>query len=271
MPIEPQIQTPSGKTHLVIPDAHAMPNQDLRRFEWLGKFILDNQPDVIVQIGDWWDMPSLCSYDQGKKSFVFQSLREDIESGHRAELLAYGPIVEMNKQRAQNRKKQYRPSIIKVMGNHEARVSKLLQFEPRWEGTVSMDDFRTRLPISETFVDFLDTIVVDGIVYSHYFISGVMGRPVSSAKVLLQKAQTSCTMGHTHLLDGADGDRPDGSRTRALICGSYHDPDHRGFGGPQVDTKYWNGLILKHNVHQGNYDREEISVSRLQRRYTNND
>lgn len=58
-----------NKTILVIPDAHASPKHNNSRFDILGKFILDRQPDIIVNIGDFADMEALCSYDKGKASF----------------------------------------------------------------------------------------------------------------------------------------------------------------------------------------------------------
>ena len=37
---------------LVIPDGHAHPDYDNDRFDYLGRFILDQRPDTIVCIGD---------------------------------------------------------------------------------------------------------------------------------------------------------------------------------------------------------------------------
>lgn len=254
--------------HLIIPDAHSFKDDNFDRFKWLGKLIAERQPEVIVQIGDWWDMPSLSSYDIGKKDFVFRNLKDDIEAGHKAEKIMFSEISKVNAIRSKYKKKQYKPTFIKIMGNHEARVEKLLSYEPRWEGTVSMDSFKTRLNIDETIVPFMGTAIIDNITYSHYFVSGVMGRPFSSARSLLNKKHMSCTMGHTHILDGSDADKADGNRARALICGSFHDKNHTGFAGEQVDSIYWNGIIYKHNVHNGDYDREEISVERLESMYS---
>jgi len=36
---------------------------------WAGQYAVDKKPDVIVHIGDHWDMPSLSHYDKGTKSF----------------------------------------------------------------------------------------------------------------------------------------------------------------------------------------------------------
>ena len=77
----------SGKTHLVIPDSHAHPDYSNERYDWLAELILDIKPDVVIDIGDWFDMPSLCSYDRGTKGFEgrrFQS-RYFFASGNKCE------------------------------------------------------------------------------------------------------------------------------------------------------------------------------------------
>ena len=55
------------RRHLVIPDSHAMPTHNNDRYEWLGKFIFDIRPDVVIDIGDSADMESLCSWDKDKR------------------------------------------------------------------------------------------------------------------------------------------------------------------------------------------------------------
>jgi hypothetical protein len=242
------------RNHLIVPDEHYYPEDNFRRCIWLGQFIMDTKPDVIVRLGDMWDMPSLCSYDKGKKEFVFKSVADDIEAGHKAEKLIFNPMIKYNQMQARNKQKQYRPLIVKILGNHEHRVAKLLEYEPRWEGSLSMDSFKTRLDIDETIVNFGDVIFIDDIAYSHYFVSGVMGRPFNSAKLLVGKKCMSCTMGHTHTLDSAFLTKPDGTRVRGLIAGSYHDPDHQSFAGTQVDELWYNA---------------EFSINRLQKMYEN--
>jgi hypothetical protein len=46
-----------SKTHLIIPDPHAAPDEDLSRFSYLGKLIASVKPDTVICIGDWADMP----------------------------------------------------------------------------------------------------------------------------------------------------------------------------------------------------------------------
>ena len=75
-------------------------------------------------------------------------------------------------------------------------------------------------------------------------------------------------MGHTHVLDHAMLTKPTGSMIRGLVCGSFHDPEHKGFAGVQADHLWWNGLIHKHNVFKGDYDMEEVSINRLESMYS---
>lgn len=266
MPIVlPSSSTP--RDHLIVPDEHYHHGDNFRRCEWLAQYIMEHRPAVIIRMGDMWDMPSLCSYDQGKKEFVFKNVADDIKAGHKAEAIIFGPMIEYNKQQARNKQKQYRPLIIKILGNHEHRVKKLLEYEPRWEGSISMDDFKTKLDIDEKIVDFGEVVIVDDIAYSHYFVSGVMGRPVASAKALVTAKGMSCTMGHTHTFDVAAKVKPTGEHIRGLICGVFNDPNHQSFAGKQVDAIWWSGIVHKHNVFKGDYDLSEISIKRLQRMY----
>ena len=46
--------------HLVIPDTQVKPGVCVNHLNALGHYILDQQPDTIVMLGDWADMPSLC-------------------------------------------------------------------------------------------------------------------------------------------------------------------------------------------------------------------
>jgi len=254
-------------THLFVPDEHYYPQDNFRRCVALGNLIADLQPDVIVRIGDMWDMPSLSSYDKGKKEMVFRNVREDIECGHHAESLIFKEMLKLNKTRSISKKKQYSPIIAKHLGNHEERVKRLLSYEPQWEGSLSMNDFRTRLPINEVVVPFQQMSIIDGIAYSHFFPSGVKGNPFASARALVMRTGMSCSMGHVHTLDHAMLTKPNGERIRGMFGGSFHDPEHKSFAGPMVDNLWWNGVIIKRNVTEGSYDLEEMSVSALIENY----
>jgi hypothetical protein len=214
------------------------------------------------------DFASLSSYDKGKKEFIMQNVEEDIESLHTAEDVLYAPMHAYNRYQVKLKKKQYEPIVVKLIGNHEYRLKRLLEYEPRWESkTCNMNAFNTRHAINETVVPFMEWIDVDGVFYSHFFASGVLGRPVSNAKMILAKKGVSCTQGHHHQLDSAAMTKPDGTRIRGLIAGCFIDKDAPGFAGPQVDNLYWRGVILKKQVFNGDYDLSEYSIDRLLKEY----
>jgi len=262
MPIKfDEIKVP--RNHLVIPDEHYFHGDNFRRCKALGKYIIKHQPEVIVRLGDMWDMPSLCTYEKGKKEMVFRTVQDDLQAGHDAEKLIFGPLIAYNKKRAKAKRAQYKPIIIKLMGNHEFRVQRLLDYENRWSKHISMDMFKTRLPIKEVIVPFTDYALIDGVYYSHYLVSGVQGRPFASARSMITKRGVSSTMGHSHSLDHAVMTKPSGDLVRGIFGGCFQDPDTKGFGGTQVDNLYWNGIFMKHAVQNGSYDLEEIRVERL--------
>ena len=72
--------------HLVIPDVQAKPGDDFNFLSWIGKYCAREHPDVIVQIGDFADMPSLSEYDKGKKSFEGRSYKKDIVTGKQGKI-----------------------------------------------------------------------------------------------------------------------------------------------------------------------------------------
>src|SRR5512135_2199363 len=84
--------------HFVIPDTQCKPGVPLDHLTWAGNYCAEKQPDVIIHIGDHWDMPSLSSYDVGKKEFEGRRYVDDIEAGLRGMELFLDPIRrEVNK------------------------------------------------------------------------------------------------------------------------------------------------------------------------------
>ena len=76
----------SSRTHLFIPDVQVKPGVPTDHLQWIGRFIVDEQKKdpVIIMIGDWYDLPSLSSYDRGKASFEGRRYRADVQAGHDA-------------------------------------------------------------------------------------------------------------------------------------------------------------------------------------------
>ena len=93
------------KKHLVIGDTQVKPGISISYLTWIGRYIVDKQPDVIVMIGDFADMPSLSSYDVGKKSFEGRTYKADIKAAHKGMDALLTPMRELNKRLAKAKKK----------------------------------------------------------------------------------------------------------------------------------------------------------------------
>ena len=253
-----------GKIHLVIPDSHADPAHSNERYDWLGQLIVDLKPDVIINLGDQADMPSLCSYDKGTKGFEGRRYKKDIDANLDANYRIFQPMREL---RAKQIYKKYTPKTVFCIGNHEHRITRAINAEAILDGTISLDDLGNDL-FWDTIVPFMESIVVDGIAYSHYFISGVMCRPISGinpCRMMLNKLSMSATCGHAHTRDFAEATRADGKRIQAMVAGSFI--DYHADYASAANNLWWRGVVIKRNVIDGQYDHEWVSIEELRRRY----
>lgn len=251
-------------THLVIPDSHAHPDFPNDRFTWLGKLIVDIKPDVVIDIGDMADMASLCSYDKGNLSSEGRRYVDDINIYRDANNRILTEIKDYNKK---SKKKAYKPRMVKLRGNHEHRIIRAADKDPAMFGKISLHDLQDEKMGWEVY-DFLVPVVIDGITYCHYFVSGVMGKPIGGiapARMLLNKGSISATQGHSHLFDYSEATRFDGQRIQGLVCGCYIDY-HADYAG-QANKMWRSGVVIKRHVKNGTYDMEFISIDRIRGMY----
>jgi hypothetical protein len=233
---------------------------DVSHLEWIGNYIAEKKPDVIVQIGDFADMHSLSSYDKGKLAGEGARYEEDLESARSAMGLLLGPV----KREIRRTRGRWSPSMVLTLGNHEDRITRAIESEPHLAGKLSLAD----LPYQGwKVVPFLKPITIDGICYAHYFISGSYGRPVTSARALVKKLHMSATMGHTQLCDVYLGDtRADGKSITGLFTGVAYTHDEP-YLTPQGNY-YRRQIVVKHEVRDGEYDLLFVSLDYLKRRYS---
>jgi hypothetical protein len=253
-------------THLVIGDAHAKPGVSNERFSMLGEWVVKHRPDVIIDMGDWADMPSLSSYDKGKRSFEGRRYTRDIEAARDARAAFNRPIDNFNQQQRRNGKRLYRPRKVALGGNHdEGRINRATNSTPELHGTISVAD----LGYAEygwEYVPFLVPVCIDGVTYSHYFTSGVKGKAISGehpATSLLTKKFRSCTSGHLHLRDFAERTTVGGRKILGLFTGCFFD-HHEEWAG-DANELYWRGVILCKDVVDGYYNPNFIDFDELRR------
>lgn len=251
-------------SHLVIPDPHSHPDHNNDRFEWFANLAVDLKPDVIICMGDWADLPSLCSYDKGTKGFEGRRYKHDVDHANDALERMDAPI---------KRQKQKLPRKVMLEGNHEHRIKRAIEHNAaQLDGMISPYDLRFR----EYGWDYVEydggtpgITVIDGVHYAHYFTSGIMGRPISGihpAYQLLAKQYVSCTQGHTHTTDYCVRTTAGGDFIQGLVAGVGQDY-HADWAG-DANNLWWRGVIFKDNVEKGAYDPRWISMDTLKREYS---
>lgn len=248
--------------HLVIPDNQVKFGEDFTYLNRIGKFMVEKKPDVVVHLGDFADMESLSTYDVGKKTFEGKRYIKDIEAAHEAMDQLLGPLREFNSRAKKNKEKQYKPRLVLCLGNHEERIKRAVNSDPKLEGLIKYED----LPFKDWEVhDFLRPVFINGIAYSHYFPTGVMGRPATTASAMVSKLHMSCIAGHQQGKQVAYGKRPDGSTITCIIAGSCYE-HNEGYLDHQTN-QHFRGVVMLHEVDNGCFDEMFVSLDYLKKKY----
>ncbi len=251
--------------HLVIPDVQAKPGHDFGYLTKIGLYATEKKPDVIVCIGDFADLPSLSSYDVGKKSFEGRRYKHDVAATHEAMQALMAPLQAYNEKAAKNHKERYNPRLVLTLGNHENRINRAINDDPKLDGTISIDDLGYEKWGWEVH-PFLDVVVIDGIAYSHYFTTGLLGRPSTSAAAQLGKKHMSCIAGHQQGLQIATAYRADGVRLTSIIAGSCYEHDE-SYMSSQGNNHFRGFLVLHDVTPEGQFDLMTVSLDYLNKKY----
>jgi hypothetical protein len=249
--------------HFFLPDVQCKPGIDLTYLKYIGQYIVEKKPDVIVCIGDFADLPSLSSYDKGKKSFEGRRYKSDLEAAQEGMDNLLGPMRAFNSNAVKNKHKQYKPRMVLTLGNHEERINRAIENSPELDGIMSYDD----LPYQDwEVIDYLKPIEIDGILYSHFNPNPMTGKPRGGkASQQLEKVGKSFVVGHAQLLDMAVRFLPDGTQQWGIICGACyeHDESYKG----HVGNHHFRGAMMFHNVNNGSFDPCVISLDYFKDKY----
>ena len=256
-----------GAIHLIIPDAHARPDTNQERFEWLGKEIEEvgreamtlGVPFKVISIGDFGDFPSLSSYDKGKASGENRLYVDDLDALDDALARVAHQVSLAVKVYAQWHW---------VEGNHEYRAVRYMNDNPTMRGVLDIPKlFKEYGWTPHAFTKWVN---LDGIGYCHYMQTPASGRAMSGkhiASSLLLAGHRSVVVGHNHRFDTAQDSDVYGNPLRALSCGCYTD-QFEEYAGPQGNDKWWRGLVILRNVKNGGYDLEQRDLANIKRKYS---
>ena len=241
----------------VLPDAQVRKGVPIDHLAAYGKYIADKQPEVIVCIGDFADVPSLSTYLQpGSIDAEGARFADDKASVYAAMESFMLPIVKA---------RGYKPKLVLTYGNHEDRITRAVNADPkRLYGQMSLADLKYE-DFGWTCIPFLQPIAIGGVAFCHYFPSGIMGRPVLNARTVLQKLHMSAFAGHQQGRDVAYAKRADGGDLTAIISGSFYQHDE-GYLSP-FTNRHWRGAWFLHEVKDGQFDEMALSIGYLLRRF----
>jgi hypothetical protein len=251
---------PRDAKHLYIPDTQVKVGVPINHLEAAGNYAVEKRPDTIVLAGDWWDFPSLSSYDRGKLSFEGRRYRLDVEAGK----------VGMEKFLAPIRKaKGYRPRIVMTLGNHENRVNRAIEEHSVLDGTIGIHDLQLAAFGIESH-EFLSPVVIDGVSYCHYFPRSASGKVMQSksgapnALAQLRREGRSCVSGHTQGFDIAC--LPFSGRLQwGIQAGSFYQHTEN-YLTPQGQD-HWHGVVMLHEVQDGCFSPMIVGLNYLLAKY----
>lgn len=249
-----------SRKHIVIPDTQVKKGVPIDHLVWVGKYIREKAPDVVVHIGDHWDMPSLSSYDKGKKSFEGRKYQDDIDAGNKGLELLTNEIMKGTGKK---------PRLVLLRGNHEERIERAVNDMRELEDKIGYQDFNDK-QLGWTPVPFLKQIEIDGILYCHFFPQGPRGtvtqtkRGAPNADAQLARIGQSCTAGHMQGLSVANREF-NGKLQWGCIAGSCYQHDE-AYMSPQGQG-HWRGIVVKHQVDKGTYSPMVVDLSYLKKTF----
>lgn len=249
-------------THLFFTDSHAHHKHDNKRAEYLGGLIYETRPDVVIDGGDTCDLPSLASYDKGTRAAVGRTYKQDID--------AHNDFQDRLWARARKSKRKL-PRRVRLIGNHEQRIDRALDANPQLQDSIGYKDLQLDKYYDEVIHyegSTPGTIQIDGITYAHYFAAGLLGRPVGgehAAYSLISKKHTTCTQGHSHVIDWCMKNDGNGKPILGLVAPCFIDYEVDWAG--QVQKLWTAGVTIKRGVEKGVYSPQFITIKELEREY----
>lgn len=252
---------------LVIPDTQCKKGVDIRHLKAMGNYIVAKKPEVIVHIGDHWDMPSLSSYSK-KMEIEGQRVKEDLEFGKKALKELMQPIREHNDKMRRWKERTYRPRLEFCLGNHEERVLRFIKDNPNLEGILEYPDCFELESLGWNVNEFLKPVTIGGIAFAHYFYNPMSGRPYGGkAHSKLNNIKNSFVMGHQQGLDIANTTDNLGKKHWGIVAGSFYTHFENYIGNQGND--HWRGAVMLHDVKKGDCAPCVININYLLKRYLN--
>jgi hypothetical protein len=248
------------RRHVVISDTQVRKGDPTAHLSWAAAWIVEHKPDVIVHMGDHWDCPSLSAYDlPGTLKAEGQRYEDDVEAGNDAFKLLSGPVEAEVRRIKRNKKRAWEPERHFLFGNHENRIDRALNQNPKFAGMIGYHHLNTQGWKRHAY---LERLWIDGIVYSHFFQSSHSSHAIGgSIDNRLNKIGASFVQGHEQGMRYGMRQQASGTEWHGLVAGSFylHDEGYRGAQGQD----HWRGIVVLNEVEGGRYCVMPLTVNYL--------
>lgn len=246
------------RRHFLIPDTQCRPGEPMDFLLWIGKAIREYKPDVVIHLGDHWDFASLSTHaDPGAKSMEGRRYEDDLKAGNDGLKLLQRGMGNWTGRK------------VILRGNHEDRLTRYIERNPRMAGAMGFHQFNDRA-LGWEVVDYYcgapGQIVIDGITYAHYFAAVNTGRAIGgTAANKLNHVGTSFAQGHVQGYEIGTKQYATGVVRKGIVAGSSYlqDEEYKGLA-----NAHWRGVVVLNNVHDGQFDEMPLDIGYLCRKYT---
>lgn len=253
---------------LVVGDCHVSDDDDLNRFKFLGQFIVDKRPEYVIFMGDFLTFQCLSGWDKDKRlKMEGKRYKKEIDAGNKALDIIFYPLGEMQDRQRRNKEKIYRPEVIYLNGNHEDRLDRYLQYDPTFEGLVSVEKDLKLKERGIQFVPYREYYTLNGIAFTHVPFN--KAKEICGVNITRKASQVmfgSVVFAHVHSME-YEGFKRHGQEDlqQILTAGCFFEKNEDYIHGRI--TEYWRGLILLDSWKKGRFDIETFSLDRLRMMY----
>lgn len=259
----------AGAIHFIIPDTQIEPGDPADHLDWAGLYLVEQfatkEHVNVIHLGDHAAMRSLSVHDSPEDA-EGRTYDADIAAANEAWARLNAPLEKYNKHRRKLKERQWWPESRHILlGNHEAFIPRHVGQNPKLRGTLSLDDLDYARSGWEVH-PYLDIVNLHGIAYSHCFVSSGNGRVITGLiENRIRMIGCSFVQGHAQGLKTGMVETIAGRR-RGIVAGSYY-CKAESYRTIQCAGE-WRGLLILHEVRDGDYCLMEVSIDWLCRKYT---
>lgn len=245
------------RRHFIVPDTQVKKGVPIDHMDWIGRAVRDYAPDTVIHLGDHWDFPSLSRYEPaGSMAKEGARIEDDIESGNVA-------LARLDKAMG-----RFKGRKVILEGNHEHRLIRAINDDPRLAGTVGyhlLNRERLGWEVVPYHCGAPGQVVIDGVVYAHYFAAVNTGRAIGgTANNKLNHVGESFVQGHVQGYDVGSKQFATGKTKQGIVAGSayIHDEDFKGMA-----NSHWRGVLVLNEVRDGSFCVMPLTLDYLCRKY----